>query len=243
MKADTVSALQRFTLPLVAAGLAALAVALFAMQTRAAEQAVVIPPPAKDASISGAMKTAIFAGGCFWGVQGVFQHVVGVESAVSGYAGGTMENPSYEDVLTETTGHAEAVKVTFDPSVVNYGKLLHIFFSVVHDPTTLNRQGSDVGPSYRSALFTLSDEQRDVASAYIAELDAAKVFPAKIVTEVTPHTNFYQAEDYHQDNATTLNVNAGYVQFFDLPKIDNLEAMFPDVWRDEPQLVFAANAS
>ena len=216
---------------------------LFSQQASHAEGMVVIPPPAVDAGTGGAMETAIFAGGCFWGVQGVFQHVEGVESAVSGYAGGTLENPTYEDVLTETTGHAEAVKVTYDPSVVSYGKLLQIFFSVVHDPTTLNRQGNDVGPSYRSALFTLDDEQAAVAAAYIAQLDAANVFPSKIVTEVTPYTNFYQAEDYHQDNATTLNVNPGYVAYFDLPKIENLKTTFPEVWREEPRLVFAANAS
>jgi peptide-methionine (S)-S-oxide reductase len=213
------------------------------LPVNAAEDAVIIPAPEVEAPEQGTSAVAIFAGGCFWGVQGVFQHVEGVESAVSGYAGGAMENPTYEDVLTETTGHAEAVRVTYDPSVVSYGKLLHIFFSVVHDPTTLNRQGNDVGPSYRSALFTLSDGQKEVAAAYIAQLDAASVFPAKIVTEVTPYTNFYQAEDYHQDNATTLNVNPGYVAYFDLPKIENLKTTFPEVWREEPRLVFAANAS
>jgi peptide-methionine (S)-S-oxide reductase len=213
------------------------------LPVNAAEDAVIIPAPEVEAPEQGTSAVAIFAGGCFWGVQGVFQHVEGVESAVSGYAGGAMENPTYEDVLTETTGHAEAVRVTYDPSVVSYGKLLHIFFSVVHDPTTLNRQGNDVGPSYRSALFTLDDEQKEVAAAYIAQLDAASVFPAKIVTEVTPYTNFYQAEDYHQDNATTLNVNPGYVAYFDLPKIENLKTTFPEVWREEPRLVFAANAS
>jgi peptide-methionine (S)-S-oxide reductase len=226
------------------ARLAVLAALLAApVPVNAAEDAVIIPAPDVEAPEQGTSAVAIFAGGCFWGVQGVFQHVEGVESAVSGYAGGAMENPTYEDVLTETTGHAEAVRVTYDPSVVSYGKLLHIFFSVVHDPTTLNRQGNDVGPSYRSALFTLDDEQKEVAAAYIAQLDAASVFPAKIVTEVTPYTNFYQAEDYHQDNATTLNVNPGYVAYFDLPKIENLKTTFPEVWREEPRLVFAANAS
>jgi peptide-methionine (S)-S-oxide reductase len=216
----------------------------FVMRANAEGNAVQVPPPAVDetAPASGT-ETAIFAGGCFWGVQGVFQHVKGVESAVSGYAGGKLANPTYEDVTTETTGHAEAVKVTYDPGQVTYGKLLQIFFSVVADPTTLNRQGNDSGPSYRSAFFTMNDDQKKVADAYIAQLDAAKIFPAKIVTEVTPYTNFYQAEDYHQDNATTLNVNAGYIQFFDLPKIANLKAAFPDVWRDKPVLVFASNQS
>jgi peptide-methionine (S)-S-oxide reductase len=141
----------------------------------------------------------------------------------------------------ETTGHAEAVKITFDPKQVSYGKLLQIFFSVVSDPTTLNYQGNDYGTSYRSAIFTMTDEQKKVAAAYIAQLDAANVFPDKIVTEVTPYTNFFQAEDYHQDNATTLGTNAGYVEYFDLPKIANLKTAFPDVWRDKPVLVFAAN--
>ncbi|HVY21452.1 MAG TPA: peptide-methionine (S)-S-oxide reductase MsrA [Bauldia sp.] len=216
----------------------------FVMRANAEGGIVNVPPPVVDetAPASGT-ETAIFAGGCFWGVQGVFQHVKGVESAVSGYAGGKLADPSYEDVTTETTGHAEAVKVTFDPKQVSYGKLLQIFFSVVADPTTLNYQGNDYGTSYRSAFFTMSDEQKKVADAYIAQLDSAKVFPAKIVTEVTPYSNFYQAEDYHQDNATTLNVNPGYIQYFDLPKIANLKTAFPDVWRDKPVLVFASNQS
>jgi peptide-methionine (S)-S-oxide reductase len=202
---------------------------------------IAIPVPAIDEPASGATETAIFAGGCFWGVQGVFQHVDGVISAVSGYAGGTVDNPSYELVSSETTGHAESVKVTFDPSKVSYGKLLQIFFSVTTDPTTLNYQGNDYGTSYRSALFTMSEEQAKVAKAYIEQLDAAGKYPSKIVTEVTPYTNFFQAEDYHQDNATTLNVNPGYVSFFDLPKIASLKQMYPHLWRAKPVLVFASN--
>ena len=201
---------------------------------------VVLPAPAVDDA--GTTATAIFAGGCFWGVQGVFQHVRGVKSAVSGYAGGTTENPSYEDVLTETTGHAEAVKVEFDPSQVSYGQLLQVFFSVTTDPTTLNYQGNDHGPSYRSALFVMDESQKKVADAYVAQLDAAKVYPSPIVTEVTSYTNFYVAEDYHQDNATTLNVNPGYVRFYDLPKIADLKTHFPALWQEEPVLVFASNA-
>ncbi len=208
----------------------------------AAEGAVIIPAPAIDEP-AGGTETAIFAGGCFWGVQGVFQHVKGVESAVSGYAGGSLANPTYEQVSAEDTGHAEAVKVIFDPKQVSYGQLMQVFFSVVADPTTLNYQGNDHGTSYRSAFFTMNDAQKKVADAYVAQLDAAKVFPAKIVTEVTPYTNFFQAEDYHQDNATTLKVNPGYLQFFDLPKIANLKATFPNVWREQPVLVFASNAS
>jgi peptide-methionine (S)-S-oxide reductase len=189
------------------------------------------------------METAIFAGGCFWGIQGVFQHVAGVESAIAGYSGGDFPNPSYQDVGTEKTGHAESVKVTFDPSKVTYGKLLQIFFSVAHDPTELNFQGPDMGPSYRSALFTMNDEQAKVARAYIAQLDAAKAFPEKIVTEVTPYKNFYQAEDYHQDATTTISINPGYIMFYDLPKIEALRVTFPDLWREKANLVFASNAS
>jgi len=227
------------TLAVVAIGLPLGALAM--MQPAAAGEGVLpvtLPAPALDETPKAEIETAVFAGGCFWGVQGVFQHVKGVTSAVSGYAGGTLENPTYEDVTSETTGHAESVKVTYDPKQVTYGKLLQIFFSVATDPTTINRQGNDVGPSYRSALFTLDDEQQKVASAYIAQLDAAKVYPGKIVTEVTPYTNFFVAEDYHQDNATTLNVNPGYVSFFDLPKIADLKSYFPDVWLDKPTLVF-----
>jgi peptide-methionine (S)-S-oxide reductase len=210
---------------------------------KAAEDAVTIPAPAIDEPVSGDIETIVLAGGCFWGVQGVFAHVKGVEKAISGYAGGTGTNPTYELVSSETTGHAEAVEITFRPKEVSFGKLLQIFFSVTTNPTTLNYQGNDYGTSYRSAVFTMNDAQKKVADAYVAQLDAAKVFPAKIVTEVTPYTNFYQAEDYHQDNGTTLKVNAGYVEFFDLPKIANLKAMFPEVWRDKPVLVFASNQS
>ena len=200
------------------------------------------PAPTVDEPAAAATETAVFAGGCFWGVQGVFQHVKGVQSAIAGYSGGTLANPTYEQVGSETTGHAESVKVEFDPKVVSYGKLLQIFFSVVTDPTTLNLQGNDVGTSYRSALFTMNDEQAKVASAYIAQLDAAKAYPSKIVTEVTPYTNFYQAEDYHQDNAFTMKVNPGYLAYFDEPKIADMKAKFTDFWMDKPVLVFASNA-
>jgi peptide-methionine (S)-S-oxide reductase len=240
MASVTKSLVGRTVLSLAVGGLIA-AGSLYSMQSKAAEDAVNVPPPAVDEPAGSGLETTVIAGGCFWGVQGVFQHVKGVKSAVSGYSGGTTVNPSYEDVYSEKTGHAESVKITFDPKQVSYGKLLQIFFSVVADPTTLNYQGNDHGTSYRSAFFTMSDEQKKVADAYVAQLDAAKVFPAKIVTEVTPYTNFYQAEDYHQDNATTLNVNAGYVRYFDLPKIANLKVMFPNYWRDKPQLVFASN--
>jgi len=200
------------------------------------------PAPAIDEPATAATETAVFAGGCFWGVQGVFQHIKGVKSAVAGYSGGTVDNPSYEMVGSETTGHAESVKVEFDPKVVSYGKLLQIFFSVVTDPTTLNYQGNDYGSSYRSALFVTNDQQAKVARAYIDQLDAAKVYPSKVVTEVTPYKNFFQAEDYHQDNAYTKKVNPGYLAYFDQPKIDDMKAKFADYWTDKPVLVFASNA-
>ncbi len=203
---------------------------------------VEIPAPAVDEPASAGSETAIFAGGCFWGIQGVFQHVKGVESAIAGYAGGTVDKPTYAQVGSETTGHAESVKVTFDPSKVTYGKLLQIFFSVAHDPTELNHQGPDMGTSYRSALFTMGDEQAKVAKAYIAQLDAAKKFPEKIVTEVTPYTNFFQAEDYHQDAATTIDINPGYIMFYDVPKIAALKVTFPALYREKPVLVFASDA-
>ena len=232
----------------VVATTAAVAVALLAgfglQQLSASAEGllpVTTPAPAVDEPAKPGTETAVFAGGCFWGVQGVFQHVKGVEQAISGYSGGHTVDPSYADVITETTGHAEAVKVTYDPSVVTYGKLLQIFFSVITDPTTLNRQGNDVGPSYRSALFVMSDEQAQVASAYIDQLDGAGIYPAKIVTEVTPYTNFYQAEDYHQDNAYTKKVNPGYLAYFDQPKIEDMQSMYPDYWQEKPVLVFAAN--
>lgn len=201
------------------------------------------PAPLVDEAPKSGIQTAVFAGGCFWGVQGVFQHVKGVKSAISGYSGGHVPNPTYEMVLTETTGHAEAVKVEYDPSVVTYGQLMQIFFSVVADPTTLNRQGNDVGPSYRSALFVMNDEQKKIAGAYVEQLDGASVYPRKIVTEVTPYSNFYQAEDYHQDNAYTKRVNPGYIEYVDQPKIDDMKAMFPALWQDRPVLVFAENYS
>jgi peptide-methionine (S)-S-oxide reductase len=231
--------------PVALAGFAGLlvAAALFSSQGIAAEPAVKIPPPVVDEQAGSGLETAIFAGGCFWGVQGVFQHVKGVESAISGYAGGKLENPTYEQVGTETTGHAESVKVTFDPKQVSYGRLLQVFFSVAHNPTELNFQGPDQGTSYRSAIFYMNDGQKKVAAAYIAQLDAAKVFRRKIVTEVTAYTNFYQAEDYHQDATTTININPGYITAMDLPKIANLKVMFPDLWSEKARLVFPANAS
>jgi peptide-methionine (S)-S-oxide reductase len=231
--------------PLALVALLAIPAAAFLASTQsdAAEPAVTIPAPAVDEPAGGGAETVVLAGGCFWGVQGVFQHVKGVESAVSGYAGGTVANPSYEQVGSETTGHAESVKITFDPKQVSFGKLLQVFFSVTTNPTEKDYQGNDQGPSYRSAVFTMSDAQKKVADAYVAQLDAAKVFPKKIVTEVTPYTNFYQAEDYHQDATTTISINPDYITANDLPKIANLKAMFPEIWREKANLVFASNGS
>jgi peptide-methionine (S)-S-oxide reductase len=231
-------------LPLVLAGVIALPLVALVAQTQgvgAAEEPVAIPPPAIDAKAEPALAKAVVAGGCFWGVQGVFQHIDGVELAVSGYAGGTVANPDYHQVTTGTTGHAEAVEITYDPAKVSYGKLLQVFFSVAHDPTELNRQGPDTGTQYRSAIFFTDPEQEKVATAYIAQLDAAGKWPEPIVTEVSPLATFYPAEDYHQDYAT-LHPDQPYIFTYDLPKIAHLKEMFPDVWRAEPKLVFPQNA-
>jgi peptide-methionine (S)-S-oxide reductase len=204
----------------------------------AAETAVRIPPLAGGAptEATAAQQTAVFAGGCFWGVQGVFQHTRGVLSAVSGYSGGSAKTARYELIGSGMTGHAEAVQVSYDPKQISYAQLLQIFFSVVHDPTQLNRQGPDRGTQYRSAVFTLDAAQKQAVERYIAQLDAAKVYPAKIVTQVTPLTAFYPAEDYHQDYAT-LHPESTYIATFDLPKIANLKTMFAAQYRAEPVLV------
>ena len=175
-------------------------------------------------------QTAVFAGGCFWGVQGVFQHVKGVTSATSGYAGGSVENPYYELVSSGSTGHAESVKVVYDPSQITYGTLLKIFFSVAHDPTQKDRQGPDMGTQYRSAIFYSGEEQKKIAEAYIAQIDAAKVYDRKIVTQVAPLAGFYQAEDYHQDYLTR-HPDDPYIQFNDLPKLERLKQRFPELSR------------
>lgn len=175
--------------------------------------------------------TAVFAGGCFWGTQAVFERVKGVVHTTAGYAGGSAADASYDRVTTETTGHAESVEIVYDPSKITYGQLLRVFFSVAHDPTQLNRQGNDVGTSYRSAIFYSSDRQRQIASAYITQLDKAHVFPAKIVTEVTPLKKFYAAEDYHQDYALH-NPNNPYIEICDRPKIAALKEQFPELFQE-----------
>ncbi|HET9696402.1 MAG TPA: peptide-methionine (S)-S-oxide reductase MsrA [Terriglobales bacterium] len=177
---------------------------------------------------SGEQK-AVFAGGCFWGTQAVFERLKGVKNTTVGYAGGSAKTATYDQVTTETTGHAESVEVVYDPSKITYGQLLRVFFSVAHDPTQLNRQGPDVGTSYRSAIFYVNDEQKRLATAYIAQLDAAKVFPSKIVTEVTPLKGFYRAEDYHQDYALK-NPENPYIQVCDRPKIAALKEQFPELF-------------
>ena len=190
-----------------------------------------IPPPKVDAPLAATpgKETAIFAGGCFWGTQAVFERVKGVIKTTTGYAGGSAETATYDQVVTETTGHAESVEVVYDPSRITYGQLLRIFFSVAHDPTELNRQGPDVGTSYRSAIFYANDDQKRIATAYIAQLDAAKAFPKPIVTQVVPLKGFYRAEDYHQDFALKNPGNA-YIQICDLPKIGALKQQFPELF-------------
>lgn len=190
-----------------------------------------VPAPAVDESRASApaKETAVFAGGCFWGVQAVFQHVKGVRSATSGYSGGTLKNPDYEAVSSGETGHAESVKVVYDPSKVTYGELLRVFFSVAHDPTELNRQGPDEGTQYRSVIFYANDQQKRVAQAYIAQLDQAKVFHGPIVTQVVPFEAFYEAEAYHQ-NYATLHPYDRYILFNDAPKVANLKLEFPELY-------------
>jgi peptide-methionine (S)-S-oxide reductase len=192
-----------------------------------------IPAATTDASLATApgKQKAVFAGGCFWGTQSVFERVKGVVKTTAGYSGGSASTATYDQVTTETTGHAESVEVVYDPSKITYGQLLRIFFSVAHDPTTLNRQGPDVGPSYRSAIFYSNDEQKHIATAYIKQLDAAKVFPNAIVTEVTPLKGFYSAEGYHQDYALR-NPDNPYILVCDRPKIQALKEQFPDLFVD-----------
>jgi peptide-methionine (S)-S-oxide reductase len=230
-----------FTGLAVAGLLAVSGLGIFQQTSFAAEQAVVIPPPAVDEKPAAGMEKAVFAGGCFWGVQGVFQHVKGVSSAVSGYAGGEQSTAEYHAVGSGRTGHAESVEVTFDPAEISYGKLLQVFFSVAHDPTQLNRQGPDWGPQYRSAIFPQNAEQEKVARAYIGQLDATKLFGRKIVTALEEAKPFYRAEDYHQDYLT-LNPDQLYIVYNDMPKIENLKRLFPDLYREKPVLVMQAKS-
>ncbi|AVJ27785.1 peptide-methionine (S)-S-oxide reductase MsrA [Achromobacter spanius] len=209
----------------------------------AAERAFIIPPPAEQQPANAATATAtqekaVIAGGCFWGVQAVFQHVKGVSNAVSGYAGGQANTANYNAVSGGRTGHAEAVEITYDPKQVSYGQLLQIYFSVAHDPTQLNRQGPDHGTQYRSAVFPANDSQRKVAEAYIAQLNKTGVYPKALATTIEPLQAFYPAEDYHQDYLVR-NPNSMYIVINDVPKVENLAKTFPDSWRDKPVLVSA----
>ena len=202
-----------------------------------AEEARVIPAPALDEpATQDGTRTIVLAGGCFWGVQGVFQHTKGVISAVSGYAGGDRSTAQYEKVTTGATGQAESVQITYDPRQITFGRLLQVYFSVAHDPTERNRQGPDVGPQYRSTIFPLDDEQARIAKAYIEQLNAARAFSKPIVTTIEPGKTFYPAEDYHQDYLTR-HPREPYIAINDLPKIDDLKRLFPELYRVDPVLV------
>jgi len=225
-------------LPLLSLALAASV--SFASWARADDSAVVVPAPIADvrATTADGFQEAVLAGGCFWGVQGVFQHVAGVKTAVSGYAGGNADTAKYEKVGTGATGHAESVRVVFDPKKISYGRLLQIYFSVAHDPTELNRQGPDSGTQYRSTIFPANEEQARVARSYIEQLNRANTFGKPLATTVEPLKTFYPAEAYHQD-FLSLNPRYPYIVINDLPKIENLKRMFPAVYQATPVLVAA----
>ena len=222
---------------------AALALAACGLACQVGADAIdkVIPAPALDTPAAEAtgLQTAVLAGGCFWGLQGMFEHVNGVTKVVAGYAGGTRETAHYEMVGTERTGHAESVEITFDPKRISYGQLLRLYFAVAHDPTQLNRQGPDSGPSYRSEIFFTSPRQERIARAYVAQLTKANVFKAPIVTKIEPMKGFYPAEDYHQD-FLVHNPNYPYIVLNDLPKIDALKRVYPELYRETPVLLSSA---
>ena len=227
--------LSRFSMYAAAIGLLAIS-AIKIAPSLAAEDAVIIPPPVVDVQNASAVQTAVLAGGCFWGVQGEYQHTAGVLNAVSGYSGCSKMTANYTMIGTGSTGHAEAVEIKYDPKKISYGKILQIFFSVAHDPTQLNRQGPDSGTQYRSAIFTTSDDQTKVAEAYIAQLNAAGVYKKPIVTKVGALEGFFPAEAYHQDYLT-LHPNQPYIAYNDLPKIENLKKIFAENYIDKPTLV------
>jgi peptide-methionine (S)-S-oxide reductase len=210
-----------------------------APEAAVAANPIALPDPVVDQQKSGnEQQVAVIAGGCFWGIQAVFQHTKGVTLALSGYAGGMKANPSYEEVSTGRTGHAEAVQIKYDPREISYGQILKIFFSVAHDPTQLNRQGPDAGTQYRSAIFFTNDDQKKVAEAYIAQLDKTGVFPSPIVTKVGSLAAFYPAEDYHQDYAIK-HPTQPYIAVHDLPKVENLKKLFPNFYQTNPVTVAA----
>jgi peptide-methionine (S)-S-oxide reductase len=216
--------------------------ALWLGPAHAAETATDIPAPLVDASKGEGLQTVVLAGGCFWGVQAVFQHAKGVVQAVSGYSGGSKETAVYETVSGGRTGHAESVEIKFDPHQISYGRILQIYFSVAHDPTQLNRQGPDTGTQYRSAIFYTNAEQQRVAEAYVDQLTKSGVFKRPIVTQITLLAAFYAAEAYHQDYAT-LHPYQPYIAYNDLPKVENMKRLFADIYREKPVLVAAANPS
>ena len=200
---------------------------------KSAEPKFPFPKPAVDAPLGTkqSQETVVLAGGCFWGVQAVFEHLKGVTSAVAGYAGGHVESPGYETVSSGLTGHAESVSVTFDPSQISFGQILMVYFSVAHDPTQLNRQGPDTGSQYRSAIFYKSEQQKSVAIAYVQQIDAAQAYPSRIVTQIAPLKAFYRAEEYHQDYLKS-HANEPYIVYNDLPKLANLKKDFPELYRE-----------
>ncbi len=224
--------------PIFVALLVAAAIAYRASPS-AAEAVQMVPAPAVDETAASPREVAVLAGGCFWGVQGVFEHVDGVIEAVSGYTGGARDTAHYEMTSSGTTGHAESVQITFDPHRISFGRLLQIYFSVAHDPTELDRQGPDSGTQYRSAIFPQNPEQARIAAAYIAQLNQAKEFPAPIVTTVEPGKEFYPAEAYHQDYLT-LHPSQPYIAINDIPKVEALQRLFPNLYRSSPVLVAAA---
>lgn len=218
-------------LGIVAAGAVLLRTPLFG-----AEAPVIIAPPAVDNPKStGPVQVAVLSGGCFWGVQGVFEHVRGVKNVVAGYAGGERATAQYETVSSGATGHAESVRISFDPAMISYGQILQIAFSVVHDPTQLNRQGPDTGTQYRSAIFYADDTQKHIAEAYISQLDQSHAFPRAIVTRVDPLKGFYPAENYHQDYLIH-NPTQPYIVIYDIPKIENFRRTFPELYSGQPVL-------
>ena len=217
--------------------LASIGMGACSLSSQAAESPVIITTPAVDnPKAAGSLQTAVLAGGCFWGVQGAYEHVRGVRKVMSGYAGGDKATAHYQIVGSGRTGNAESVQITFDPAEVSYGELLRIFFSVIHDPTQLNRQGPDSGTQYRSAIFYGDESQKKVAESYIGQLNAAKVFRKPIVTSVDPLKGFYSAEDYHQD-FLIHNPTYPYIVYNDLPKIENLKRVFPEYYRGQPVTV------
>jgi peptide-methionine (S)-S-oxide reductase len=243
MAMTTKPALLRFARGMAIPVLALAAVVTFwNIPGRSGEAAVVLPAPALDnPKAAGALQTAVLAGGCFWGVQGVYQYTRGVKQALSGYSGGDKSTAEYEKVGTGRTGHAESVQVVFDPKEISYGEILRIYFSVVHDPTQLDRQGPDFGTQYRSAIFYADARQKRIAEAYIAQLERAKAFGKPIVTRVDPLKGFYPAEAYHQD-FLILNPGYPYIVINDLPKIANLKRLFPEQYRDKPVMARASSS-